>query len=132
MRISGEYLMTERKTGDAGKIVVVIAIIGVLIVIAIVVAMLGFSRWTGPNMMSTGMMGRGMSLGWMWGSMFLIPILFVVLILLGVYYVAIGFKEGTQSTGKTGGKSLEILKERYAKGELNTEEFQKMKEQLQS
>jgi len=71
-----------------------------------------------------GMMGYG------WGSMVLIPITFLLLIALGAYYLI----TGSSRTGRfnRGGRAVEILRERYAKGEITREQFLKMKKELES
>jgi putative membrane protein len=54
---------------------------------------------------------------------------FTALILMSVYWL---FKSVTGSTYRTGGQfnALEILKQRYAKGEITSEEYQFMKKEL--
>jgi len=75
----------------------------------------------------SGMMGM---MGYGWGSMVLIPIAFLALIALGAYYLI----TGSSRTGRSnrGGRAVEILRERYAKGEITREQFLKMKKELES
>lgn len=76
----------------------------------------------------SGMMGM-MGLGWIF--MFIIPLAFLALIIQGVYFLVVGSKEARVQVSPTE-KALEILKERYAKGEITREEYLKMKKDLES
>jgi putative membrane protein len=71
-----------------------------------------------------GMMGWG-AMGW-FGP--IIMIIFVVLVVLGIIYlvklIAHGKKEGKEEN------ALDILKKRYAKGEIGKEEFEEKKKDL--
>ena len=74
-----------------------------------------------------GMMGYGWGMmGSGWSSMFLIPLAFIILIVLGAYFIT------TESTRPSSHRniSLEILKERYARGEISSDEFEKMRNNL--
>ena len=65
-----------------------------------------------------------------WGFMLLVPLLFLTLLAAGLYYLFTGFsRTGRFLTGERE-DALEILKKRYAKGELTTEQYLKMKEEL--
>jgi len=114
-------------------IVLVIALL--LIVLLLVVPMLGMFMW-GP-MMGGGMMGGwscpigggwGQSYGMGWGFMFagmLIPLLFIVLVIVGAYYLLTSRSETAASD-----RAAAILDERYAKGEITKEQYNEMKQQL--
>jgi len=65
---------------------------------------------------------NGMGFMWIW------VIIFIVIILAGVYFFSEGFKQ--ERTPQRSTSSLEILKERYAKGEITEEEFKKIKKEL--
>ncbi|WP_455280168.1 SHOCT domain-containing protein [[Eubacterium] cellulosolvens] len=70
------------------------------------------------------MNGMGlMGFGWLW------TIVLVIIILMVIYYFTAGFKQ--ESSKPTSMNSLEILKQRYAKGEINEEEFRKMKKEIE-
>jgi len=74
----------------------------------------------------SGMMGM---MGYGWGSMALIPMAFLVLIALGAYYLITGSSRIDRSN--RGRRAVEILGERYAKGEITREQFLKMKKELE-
>lgn len=75
----------------------------------------------------SGMMGM---MGYGWGSMVLTPITFLALIALGAYYLI----TGSSRTGRSNrvGRAVEILRERYATGEITREQFLKIKKELES
>jgi len=99
-----------------------ILVLVVLIIVAFIpFAMMGGWRM-GPGMMGWGMMGFGLPF------MLLVPIAFVLLIVLGLYYLFSGRDFATRYTESD---SLRILKERYAKGEITAEEYAKMKRDLE-
>lgn len=68
-------------------------------------------------------------MGYGTGYMFFIP-LALGLIAVGIYYLVTSSR--TSSSSVRGGRALEILKERYAKGEITREQFLKMQEELKS
>lgn len=65
-----------------------------------------------------------------WSSRVLIPLTFLVLIALGAYYIITGSSRIEKSN--RGGRAVETLRERYAKGEITREQFLKMKKELES
>ncbi len=74
-------------------------------------------------MMQWGNWGWGMGFGWIF------MIVFWALVIMGVVYLV---QIATRS-GKTPGQKetpLDILKKRYAKGEITKEEFERMKDDL--
>jgi len=86
-----------------------------------------FGSWcSGP-----GIMG-GYGMGW-FGSIFMIA--FWILILAGLFFAIkwiIRASTGHKSPIlRTGSNALEILKERYARGEIDRESFETMKQQLE-
>ena len=69
---------------------------------------------------------NGMGFMWIW------TIIFLLIILAGIYFFTSGFKqESTRPTSTSSTSSLEILKQRYAKGEITEEEFRKMKKEIE-
>lgn len=81
-------------------------------------SMMGYGGW---NNMMDGLGGFG--LGWMF--MILLWVLVILLIAALVKWMVSGGK--TNSSGET---TLEILKERYAKGAINKKEFEQMRKDL--
>lgn len=76
----------------------------------------------GSGMMGTGMMGFGW-IGW------IISLVFFVLIIVGVVLL-IWWLVRLSSTGTSKKDSLEILKERYAKGGIGKKQYDEMKKDL--
>ncbi len=66
--------------------------------------------------------GWGMGFGWIF------MVIFWILVIIGVVYL-IRLVVGTKSNEKTE-TALDILKKRYAKGEINKEEFEEKREHL--
>ncbi|MEW6108837.1 MAG: SHOCT domain-containing protein [Nitrospirota bacterium] len=73
--------------------------------------------------------------GWGWGMGFgwFIMMFFWVLVIIGVIYLikVIGGSERKGTTGTTSDSPLDILRKRYAKGEINKEEFDRIKEDIE-
>lgn len=98
--------------------------VGVALLVVLVFALLG------AGMMGPGMMGWG---GWgfspWWG---ILMMLFWVLIIAGVGLLVVWlFRQGQPAVGPTGEtRALDILRERYARGEINREEFERMRRDL--
>lgn len=73
-------------------------------------------------------------MGWSYGGMFM-WLLFIAIVVLGIYFIARGNKP-TKTGGYSGiapeESALEILKRRYAQGEIDREEFEKIKKDLES
>ncbi len=74
-------------------------------------------------MMHWGDYGCGAGYGWIW------MVLFWGLVIAGLVYLVqtITGRAGKSSAGET---SLDILKKRYARGEISHEEFDRMKDEL--
>lgn len=77
----------------------------------------------------SGMMGM---MGYGSGFMFLIPVVFLVLVGVGAYYLITEFTSNDRSEYSHDKSALEILKERYAQGEITRKQYLKMKEELES
>lgn len=68
-------------------------------------------------------------LGWLWMIIgWLVPIAIIV----GIVYLLLGRSAGGRFPvgGGMAETALDILKKRYARGEINSEEFQRMKHEL--
>lgn len=112
------------------------ALILVVILVAGLVVPSGWGGGYGWGMIGPGMMGPGMMRGG-WGFGFLGPIVLLVLgvLIVGgvVWFVQALARGGSMSgTGKTGAEApLDILKRRYAAGEITKEQFQEMRRTLE-
>jgi putative membrane protein len=85
-------------------------------------------RYQGWNM-GPGMMG-GWGMGW-FGGIFMI--VFWILILVGLVMLIKWLFQSTsrgRNNGQSGLRALEILKERYARGEIDKTQFENMKRDL--
>ena len=81
--------------------------------------------------MGPGMMG-GWGMGW-FGMIFML--VFWVLVIVGLVFLIKWLIQTTSSgktDGRTGPKAIDILKERYARGEVSKDEFETIKQDLQS
>jgi len=71
----------------------------------------------------------GMMDGWFGGGIFMM--VFLVVILVGGFFLVRMLMNHSQSIARSSeNTALEILKQRYARGEINHEEFEKMKANL--
>lgn len=89
----------------------------------------GYNRgeyFHGPGMMWGGYGGAGMFLGPLFMFVLLIAIVIGVIYLLRTFG---GWQPGL-GAGATGNRSLDILKERYARGEIDSKEFEERKRML--
>jgi len=130
--------MSNTQNGFLAVVIVLVVLLGLLLLSP--VFMMGFWGFPGGmgGMMGGGMMGGGM-MGGSWGGAgfgynpagaflgALLPIAFIGIIIVGAYYLLSGRVQLGEAR-KPG--PLEIVKERYAKGEITQEEFLRMKEQL--
>jgi putative membrane protein len=66
-------------------------------------------------------MSWGMGFGWFIG---------IVVLILVIWAITKGFNAKNNSTPTERKSALEILKERYARGDINKEEFEKIKQNL--
>lgn len=103
--------------------------VGLIVLLVIVVAALIYLPMIFMRMYNYGgwQLGRGM-MGYGWGPAFLIGLTAIVLIAIGVYLF---FNGSRASIARPKGRAIEILDERYAKGEITREEYLRMKEELQ-
>jgi putative membrane protein len=102
-----------------------------------------FRGMMGPGMMSYGMSGqnfngRGRHMGW--GEMpygfrrhgFGFPFMWILIIIFIVFalYFFLRFKKGCGTFGTTHESALDVLKKRYAKGEITKKEFENIKKDI--
>jgi putative membrane protein len=102
-------------------------IVAVLIVLSLVFGLISGGQYGGWGMMGPGMMG---GFGWVFGPIFMV--LFWGLIIWGIVALVRGVSRpsGSDSAPPTADSALEILKRRYARGELNKEEYEEKKKDL--
>lgn len=75
--------------------------------------------------------GLGSMMNFGYGGMFLWMLLLVILVAAAIYWFAWEEKSKTNSP-LSGEIPLDILKKRYAKGEITREEFERMKKDLET
>ncbi|NMC32082.1 MAG: hypothetical protein GYA36_06440 [Veillonellaceae bacterium] len=73
--------------------------------------------------------GYGMMDNWFGGGIFML-LFWGVIIIGGFFLVRYLMRQSQTATRVTENTALEILKQRYARGEINDEEFEKMKAKL--
>ena len=106
-----------------------------LVVVVLVIVPFGLFAMVGGPWMGSGMMrgwgiGPGMmGFGFAWPFMFLILLVFVVLV--GIYFLRSGQGRVVSSAPPVESDALRILKERYARSEITSEQYTKMKRDLE-
>ena len=106
-------------------------IIGGIVVVVLIVLPIVFgavSRWQDG---SWGMMGSGMMDGFSWW--WFMPIFFILfwgLVIWGIVALVRGLSGSRGSDSSKADSALEVLKRRYARGEINKEEYEEKKEDL--
>ncbi|MEM7828219.1 MAG: SHOCT domain-containing protein [Candidatus Aenigmatarchaeota archaeon] len=73
----------------------------------------------------------GYGMGWGWFG-FILMIVFLVLVIAGIIYLVKVLAGGKSSTYFKEETAIDILKKRYAKGEIDAEEFARRKKDLES
>ena len=106
-------------------------IIGGIIVALLIVLPLVFGAISGWQGGGWGMMGPGMmgGFGWMW----LMPVFFIIfwgLVIWGIVALVRGLSGSRGSDSSRADSALEVLKKRYARGEINKEEYEEKKKDL--
>ena len=121
--------VTSMRVGINQNQKIALTIGGILVAILIILSVIVGSFWVWQRD-SFGMMGRGMMGGS--GVMFLIPILGIVALGLIIWVVVAAFHSpgGSGSTSQKAESPMDILKRRYAKGEINKEEYEEKKKDL--
>ena len=107
-------------------------IIGAIVLVILLVGLLGGGMMYGWGGMGPGMMGWGgygfNPLGW------IVMLLFWALIIGGIALLAVWlFRSATPAAlGPTApSRSLEILRERYARGEITREQYEEMRHEIE-
>jgi putative membrane protein len=87
------------------------------------------SQWGGDygRGMGPGMMNWGYGLGWL-GT--IISMVFWIAVIVGIIYLIRWLAVSSSNKVKGQDSALEILKKRYAQGEISKEEFQEKKKDL--
>ncbi|MEE9520816.1 MAG: SHOCT domain-containing protein [Dehalococcoidales bacterium] len=103
-------------------------IIGGIIVVVLIVLPLVFGLIWGGQYGGWGMMGPGMMGGFSW--MAIMPVLWIVVLGLVIWAVVAAVRGSSESRSSDSSKAdsaLEVLKRRYARGEINKEEYEEKK-----
>ncbi len=103
-------------------------LVAVLIVLPLVLGLVSGWQYGGWGMMGPGMMG---GFGWGW----FMPIFFIIfwgLVIWGVVALVRGVSRpsGSDSASNRPDSALDVLKRRYARGEINKEEYEEKKKDL--
>ena len=102
-------------------------LVAILILVPLIFGLIG--GWQGYGY-GYGMMGPGMMGGF--GTMFLMPILWIVVLGLIIWAVVAAVRKTGESSSPTrsSDSALEILKRRYARGEITKQEYEERKKDL--
>ena len=104
-------------------------IIGGIVVAIFIVLPLVVGAISGWQSGSWGMMGPGMmGFGWMW----LFPVFWIVIVGLIIWAVVAAVRKPGQSesSARSADSALEVLKKRYARGEIDKQEYEEKKKDL--
>ena len=113
------------------KNVKTILIIGGIILAALIIVPSVVGAVSGWQYGGWGMMGSGMwgGFGWMW-LMPILMILFWGLVIWGIVALVRGSGGSRGSDSSKADSALEVLKKRYARGEIDKEEYEEKKKDL--
>ena len=101
-------------------------ILGVVIILSLLCGAIYGWPYGGGGMMGPGMMA---GFGWMW----LMPVFWAVFLGLIIWAIVAAVRSSNESKGSDFTKAesaLEVLKKRYARGEINKEEYEEKKRDL--
>ena len=91
----------------------------------------GLAQWRGyGGHMGPGMMGWGYGMGWFWS---IIMVAFWIAVIVGIIFLIRWLVISAGAGGRAArseDSALEILKRRYAQGEINKQEFEEKKKDL--
>ena len=106
-------------------------IIGGIVIAILIIVPLVFGAVSGWQYGDWGMMGPGMMGGFGWGwFMPIFMIIFWGLVIWAVVALVRGLSQSRGSDSSTADSALEVLKRRYARGEINKEEYNEKKKDL--
>ncbi len=105
-------------------------IIGGIIVALLIALPLILGAVSGWQDGGWGMMGSGMIGGFSWWFMPIFMILFWGLVIWGIVALVRGLSAPRASDSSKVDSALDVLKRRYAKGEINKEEYEEKKKDL--
>lgn len=118
--------------GKNEKIALIVlgSVVGFFIIFQMIVGVL--TGWRGWGMMGPGMMGMYGIAGWPWGWIIAVGmIIFWGLVIAGAVFMIRAIARGSGGDSSTQHHSaLEILKRRYASGEISKQEFEDKKKDL--
>jgi putative membrane protein len=103
-------------------------IVAILIIVPLIIGLVG--GWQGYGY-GYGMMGSGMMGGY--GGWWFMPIIMIVfwgLVIWGIVALVRGVSAGSTGPSAPADSALEILKRRYARGEINKQEYEERKKDL--
>jgi len=104
-----------------------------LLLVLAALPLLTMCSWPDGPMMGnwdrTGNYGCGFGFGYGYGGMFM-GIIFLLVLAAAIYFVVQAIRTKNVA-GRTEETPLDIIKKRYAKGELTKEDFERMKNELQ-
>ncbi len=101
-------------------------IVVVLIIVPTVLGLIWGGQYGGWGMMGPGMMG---GFGWGW-FMLIFMIIFWGLVIWGIMALVRGLSGSRGSDSSKVDSALEVLKKRYARGEIDKEEYEEKKRDL--
>ena len=107
-------------------------IVGAIVLIILLLGLLGGGMMGFGGMMGWG--GPGYGFGW-WGILMgILMLLFWVLVIGGIVWLVIWLvqqpRPGAAGPGAPGPSALDILRERYARGEITREQYEQMRHDL--
>ena len=103
-------------------------IVAILIIVPLIIGLVG--GWQGYGY-GYGMMGPGMMGGF--GGFWFMPIIMIVfwgLVIWGIVALVRGVSAGSRGSSNQADSALEILKRRYARGEITKQEYEERKKDL--
>lgn len=98
-------------------------------VFMISIMILSLTAVYGYTQMGPGMMNWGYGMGWGWS---IIMIAFWIAVIVGIIFLIrwVVLSTDRRHETRSGDSALEILRNRYARGEINKEEFEEKKKDL--